>query len=392
MEYLNIVVVALLVGVIFLILFRGRGQEKGQENLLIQQQMDALRQETRQGVDRFIDSLQRNNEALSTRVQQQMDGLRNETGLRLGQLTEQVNKDLHAHREIIAKTHETLGNRLEGTTKVVSEVHSRLGELHKATHRLEEISKDIASLQDILKPPKLRGELGELLLANLLRQVVPNHFSLQHRFQNNEVVDAVITLGERLVPVDAKFPVDDFRRFIEAGDEEARKRARREFIASVKKEIDKIASKYIRPEEGTFDFALMYIPAENVYYETIIKDDTSGDEGLFEYSLKKRVIPVSPNTFYSYLQTILLGLKGMQVEERVEEVVRNLQTLKVDFSKFGEDFDLLGKHLRNCLQRYDDACKDLNKFGSRLERIESLGEDGAAKKVKAPQPEQRELL
>ncbi len=379
MEYLNVAILILLVGLFIWLAVSGRRRGRENETNMLQQQLNDLRVENR-------DLLQRNNEALGTRMQQQMDGLRSE----MGRLTEQVNKDLNAHREIIAKTHETLGNRLEGTTKVVSEVHSKLGELHKTTARLEELSKDIASLQDILKPPKLRGGLGEFLLAELLKQVVPNHFSLQYRFQNNEAVDAVITLGGRLVPIDAKFPVEDFKRYIEAADEESRRRARRDFIRNVKGKIDDIASKYIRPEEGTFEFALMYIPAENIYYETIIRDDSSGDEGMFGYSLRKKVIPVSPYTFYSYLQTILLGLKGMRIEERVEEVLKHLQALRGDFGKFGEDFETLGKHLKNCLRRYEDASKDLDRFSTRLERIETLGETKSAtvKKVEAPHASQ----
>lgn len=384
MEYLNVailILLILLVGLSVWIALAGRRRGGEAENQALERQLNDLRIENR-------DLLQRNNEALSARMQQQIEGLRNQ----MGKLTEQVNKDLNAHREIIAKTHETLGNRLEGTTKVVTEVHQKLGELHKTTSRLEELSKDIASLQDILKPPKLRGELGELLLAELLKQVVPNHYCLQYRFQNNEAVDAVITLGGRLVPIDAKFPVEDFRRYIEAADDESKKRTRKEFIKNVKGKIDDIASKYIRPEEGTFDFALMYIPAENVYYETIIRDDTSGDEGVFGYSLRKKVIPVSPNTFYSYLQTILLGLKGMRIEERVEEVLKHLQGLRGDFHKFGEDFDTLGRHLRNCLNRYEDASKDLNRFSTRLERIDTLGEAEPAKKIDAPKKAQGGLL
>lgn len=350
MEYLNIVVVVLLVGVIFLVLFRGRRQEGGQEILLLQQHMNDLRAETRQG---------------------------------LTQLTEQVNQRLHSHQELLLRSHETLGSRLDNAAKVVGDVRDRLRGLHEATNRVVEISKDIASLQDILKPPKLRGGMAESFLGDLLRQILPqDHYSFQYRFKNNEAVDAVIKLGERLVPVDAKFPLEDFKRLIEAGDAEGQRRARKEFIANVKKEVDSIATKYIRPEEGTFDFALMYIPAENVYYETIVKDE-SIEESIAEYAMKKKVIPVSPNTFYSYLQTILLGLRGFKIEERVEGVMRSLEGLKGEFGRFEEDFVTMGKHLRNCVSKYDDAYKDLEKFNGMLDRIETLGEGEGPKKAEA---------
>jgi DNA recombination protein RmuC len=360
MELINVAIIILLillVGLCVWIAVSGRRREKGEESLLIQQQLNDLRNETRQS---------------------------------LTQLTEQIGQRLHSQQELLVRSHETIGTRLDNAAKVVGDVQNKLGQLHQATNRVVEISKDISSLQDILRPPKLRGGFGELMLNDLLRQTIPHdHYTFQYQFKGGERVDAIITLGERLVPIDAKFPLENFKKYIESDDEDTKRRARKEFINNVKKHIDTIATKYIRPAEQTFDFALMYIPAENVYYETIIKDD-SGGEGISDYAMKKKVIPVSPNTFYSYLQTILLGLRGMRIEERVEEVLKHLQALRGDFGRFGEDFDTLGKHLRNGLQKYDDAGKDLDKFSARLERIETLGESrpSSTKKIDIPQTPQ----
>jgi DNA anti-recombination protein RmuC len=157
-------------------------------------------------------------------------------------------------------------------------------------------------------------------------------------------VDAVIRLQAGLVPVDAKFPLENFQRLVKAETPEEKKVLRRAFITDVKKHIEAIATKYIRTDEGTFDFALMYVPAENVYYETIIKDDELGADGaLFAHALARRVIPVSPNSFYAYLQTILLGLKGLRVEESAREIINHLARLNQEFDRFSESFRLVGR-------------------------------------------------
>jgi DNA recombination protein RmuC len=173
------------------------------------------------------------------------------------------------------------------------------------------------------------------------------------------------------VPVDSKFPLENFKRVIAGETEEERKAARKKFATDVKKHIDAIASKYILPDEGTFDFALMYIPAENVYYEVILKDDAFGEEkGLCAYALAQRVIPVSPNSFYAYLQAIVLGLKGLRIEKSAHEIIQHLKRLEGDFQRFRDDFDVLGKHLGNTRGKYEDAAKRLDRFGEKLASIE----------------------
>ena len=233
------------------------------------------------------------------------------------------------------------------------------------------MGKDIASLQEILRSPKLRGGLGELFLGDLLAQIFPPaHYTLQHRFKSGEAVDAVIKLGHNLVPVDAKFPLENFRRIVETASEDDRKVAKKKFMADVKRHVDAISNKYILPDEGTFDFALMYIPAENVYYELIIKDEAVDTEkGLLSYAFTRRVIPVSPNSFYAYLQTILLGLKGLHIEEEAQEILKSLARLSGDFRKFQEEFELVGKHLTNTKMRYDESDKRLAKFGDKLQSL-----------------------
>jgi len=305
----------------------------------------------------------------------------------LGQMNLQVNTQLNHVAQQLQKSNSDMNARLDNSSRVVQEVSMGLGSLSEATKKVFDVGRDIASLQEILRSPKLRGGLGELFLGDLLSQIFPPaHFALQHRFKNGEVVDAVIRVGQSLVPVDAKFPLENFKRVVVTATGEEHKTARKKFIADVKKHIDAIAGKYILPDEGTFDFALMYIPAENVYYELIIKDEAvDSDKALLNYAFAKRVIPVSPNSFYAYLQTILLGLKGLHIEEQAQDILKNLARLSGDFEKFRADFELVGKHLTNTKTKYDDADKRLEKFNDRLQALSLAGStDSIEETIKLP--------
>ncbi len=269
-----------------------------------------------------------------------------------------------------------MNTRLDRAAQVVGDLREKVGQIH-------EVGKAAAELVNILRAPKLRGGMGELFLGDLLAQILPpEHYHLQHRFKSGEAVDAAIMIGQRLVPVDAKFPYENFKRVIEAPTESERVAARKQFLRDVKKHVDAIATKYILPDEGTYDFALMYVPAENVYYETIIKEGDGEEHQLFGYALQKRVIPVSPNSFYAYLQTILLGLRGMKVEERAHEILDALSRLRGDFEKLEENFRVLGKHLTNASSTYTDTEKSMTRFDAKLSQVEQPG---------LPPPEQPKL-
>jgi DNA recombination protein RmuC len=267
----------------------------------------------------------------------------------------------------LSSTQQSLGERLDNAARVVGGVQRSLGGLEEANRRIYEVGKDIASLQEILRAPKLRGGLGEFLLEDLLGQILPpEHFTAQYAFRSGEKVDAVIKLGGSLVPVDAKFPLENFKRMLEPTDDEDKSRGKRQFVTDVRKHIDAIAAKYILPDENTYDFALMYIPAENVYYETIVKDETVDGRSLSQYAMSKHVIPVSPNSFYAYLQAILLGLKGMRVEDRAKEIIHYLSRLQGDFTRFRDEFNLLGKHLGHAQSSYQSTDRRLEQFGQKL--------------------------
>jgi len=238
-----------------------------------------------------------------------------------------------------------------------------------------EVGKDIQGLEQILKSPKVRGGLGETLLAELLSQMLPQeHYTLQHPFKSGERVDAALRIGDRLVAVDAKFPLENFRRMLDEGEEDKRRPVRRQFVRDVRTRIDEIAKKYILPDEGTFDFALMYVPAENVYYEIIIKDETDlADDPIATYALSKRVVPVSPNSFYAYLQVIILGLRGLKIEANAQNILNDLARLAGDLDKVREPLRTLGRHIGNAQSQFTEAERALDRFGAKLETIERKG-------------------
>ncbi len=297
-----------------------------------------------------------------------------------------INENLASHLKdslaVIQEANKNVGVRLDSATKVVGDVKEHLGRLEKANQQLYEIGKDISSLQDLLRAPKIRGGVGEYILENLLKQILPQeYFKLQYEFKNKERVDAVIRFGEGIVPVDAKFPLENFKRMIEAKEENRKAALKKQFVSDIKNHIRKISEKYIVPDEGTFDFALMYIPAENVYYETIIKDERFGDDaGIFQYAITKKVIPVSPNSFYAYLRVILLGLRGMAIEKGAKEVIFNLSRVRTEFDKFSSEFTKIGRHLDNARSSYGDSEKRLIKLADKLSNVESL--HGAVEEVK----------
>ena len=267
--------------------------------------------------------------------------------------------------------------RLEQAAKQTNAIHRQLGEVGQATVQMAEQAKELSQLQQILRPPKARGGFGELLLENLLRdRLPPTAFELQYGFAGGERVDAAIKV-DRIVPIDSKFPLDNFERMTGAENDIERQQFEKLFARDVKSHVDAIASKYIRPDEGTYDFAFMYIPVEAVYYEL-----ACGKTGaLLQYAHERRVFPVSPTTFTAYLQVIALGLRGMQIEQHAHEVMAYVADLQRDFDRFGDDFDKIGTHLGHAQSKYHEAGKRLDRLETKLERAAEEREELEAEEV-----------
>lgn len=262
----------------------------------------------------------------------------------------------------------SVGERLDGAAKAYSDVKGHLTKLEEANKRIYEVGKDIASLQEILRSPKLRGGLGELSLENLLETLPKDMYELQYAFKDGKKVDAIIRFKESIVPIDAKFSLENFQKYLAEKDEKEKQKIRKAFISDVKKRIDETAD-YIQPDEQTLDFALMYIPAENVYYEVIIRDEDQS--GLDEYARLKHVVPVSPNNLFAYLKTILMGFRGMQIQKEAKVILQALSRLKGDFGRFQEEFGVLGGHLTNARNKYDQSEKALLRISDKLEQLET---------------------
>jgi DNA recombination protein RmuC len=255
-------------------------------------------------------------------------------------------------------------------SRVLLDVRERLGALSEATRRLETMGAAVTEVQQLLQVPKLRGTIGEMWLEELLRQILPaSHYEMQHVFKSGERVDAALKLGDRLVAVDAKFPLEACQRMLAAAGVDA-ERERRAFLRSLKDRIDEIADRYIRPDEGTYDFALMYIPAENVYYEAVLGAETPGDPtSVLGHAMRRRVIPVSPHTFYAYLLVILHGLKGMQVERQAREIQERLGGLRQQFDAVWAAFETVGGHLSNAQKKFEDAERLAGRVRDRFDQI-----------------------
>lgn len=354
--------IALIVLLLFFLLQSARqwrefraSKDKDPAFLLLQQQMDSLR-----------DQVGRSLEGNAQLVHQQLTSLSSQVTSHLSSVASQVSQQLGNGMGLLQKASQHFSER-------VQEVQARLAQLDEANKRILEVGRSIASLQEILRAPKIRGGLGEFLLGDLLTQIMPaEYFTLQHTFKSGERVDAVIRLSQGLVPVDAKFPLENFQKSLMAQEEGARKSFLKLFASDVKKHVEAIAGKYILPNEGTCDFALMYIPAENVYYEAFIKDEVLGEgKSLREHTFEKHVIPVSPNSFYAYLHTILLGLRGLKVEESAREIINHLAGLRGQLARFQEEFRKLGRHLEQSRGSFDSAERQLEKFSDRLTAVDT---------------------
>jgi DNA recombination protein RmuC len=302
--------------------------------------------------------------ARSADVDRRLDSLATTFDGRVGELRQAVENRLASmDSRLLATAHQT------GET--TSQIVEKLGKLDGTASQMLARANDLARLEQALRPPKARGGFGELLLENLLRdRLPPSAYAIQHTFASGDRVDAVVRAGQ-LISVDSKFPLDNFERIVAAETDDERVVHERAFARDVRSHVDAIAAKYIRPQEGTFDFAFMYVPVETVYYELACGRSSA----LLDYAHSKRVFFVSPTTFTAYLQVIVLGLRGMQIEEHAHEVMAYVAGLGTDFTRFKEDFDVVGRHLGHAQSKYAEADKRLDKFEAKLER--AGGEEAA---------------
>lgn len=251
-------------------------------------------------------------------------------------------------------------DRLDNATHVISQVQRNIGEM-------SEIGRSMKDLQEFLQSPKLRGNVGEQVLKELLGQSLPkSSFNLQYEFKSGAKVDAAIKTAAGIIPIDSKFPMENFRKMSNEKGEHERKIASKNFEQDVRKHIDDIARKYILTDEGTIDYALMYIPSEAVYYEIVNNLD------LFEYSNKMRVLPVSPTTFYAYMRAILMSFEGQKIEDKAKEILATLRAVKKDYEKVEGELGILQKHLNSAYNKMGDVFNSFGRLGSKIDSTNNL--------------------
>jgi len=265
--------------------------------------------------------------------------------------------------KVLQENTKQLNDRLDKAAEVIRDVNREIG-------KVGEIGRNMEELQEFLKSPKLRGNIGEHVLKDLITQIFPkNTFHLQYAFNSGDKVDAAIKTDGGILPIDAKIPMENFQRKAKSKNAEEKESYKKEFGRDVKKHIDSISKKYILPDEGTMDFALMYIPSEAVFYEIVNMEE------LVEYARRNRIYIVSPSTLYAHLQTILLSFEGKKIESKSKEVFRLLRALQVDYVKISESLDTLGKHIGNASNQFANVQKGVMQLGNKLSTTKNLEEN-----------------
>ncbi len=284
------------------------------------------------------------------------------------QRLDQQNKNITASLQSSTKA---LNERLDNAARFIAAVQKNIGEM-------SEIGRGMKELQEFLKSPKLRGNIGEQILRELLQQLLPKQsFLLQYSFKSGATVDAAIKTASGIIPVDSKFPMENFRKMINCQEEKEKKFLRNEFEKDVKKHIDDISKKYILTEEGTIDYALMYLPSEAVYYEVV------NTPKLFEYSAEKRVLPVSPTTFYAYLRAILMSFEGQKIEKKARQILQTIRAVQKDYIKVEDNLGVLSRHINNAYNQLSNVVSSFALLGQKLSSTQTL-EEGENNERKQP--------
>jgi DNA recombination protein RmuC len=314
-------------------------------------QMTAVRQEM-QG------SLAAQNQLVTS----QMNHLAQTLTQQLGQVRQELQAGVATSGQLTSDAQRDVAERLKSSTDALVQMTQKMGEMHQAS---QDLSKATQTLQSVLGGAKTRGMLGEVTLERMLEDALPRAaYATQYKFASTgAIVDAIVRSGERVLSIDSKFPLEAYRRLGDGGGE-----ARREFCQAVRGHADSIAKKYILPTEQTFDYAMMFVPSEGVYYEMIATEDAKYGP-LDAYCRSKQVIPVSPNTFYACLSAVAMSLQSQKMEENARQLMTGLAGLKKQFDDFGTAYDKVGTHLRNAQKQFDEATNRLSKANVSLEQM-----------------------
>jgi DNA recombination protein RmuC len=348
-----VIVVAALV--LWLVLQSSQGRQKG---AALESQMSDLRRDLQTIAATQGQSIGQM-ETIAKSVAQRLDSV-------TPALQDAIKNSAQITGQLTSDAQTRMADELKNTREQISQIQKQLGAVQQAG---QQMSQTAQTLEGILGGAKSRGSLGEITLERLLEDSLPStQYARQYRFSSGEAADAVIVLRDKkLMAIDSKFPLDAYRRITAEGEE-----ARRAFVTAVKGHADSIAKKYIVPDEGTLDIALMFVPSESVYYELLMTVDGKG-QPLDAYCRDQKVIAVSPNTLYAHLCVIAMGLRGMQMEENAERLLASLSGMEKQMEKFADKFGTLGTHLKNAQQSYGESDKLFEKAQNTLEGMLGAG-------------------
>ena len=284
-----------------------------------------------------------------------------------------IHKELNTTREEIVRSKDLIS---EHTIKTIDTIKEIGATIHKITQQQEDAQKLGQSLKDLLQAPKLRGSYGEAILEEMLERVLPKGiWERQYLIDGREQVDAIVKMRDVIIPIDAKFPRDDYQRYLEASSPEEKTKHWKDYETTLKNKIKSINDKYIKPEKGTSEFALMFIPSEAIYYETIAEKNYLGEPSrIYEYAQENRVIPVSPNTFYAFLQIIVIGIRNLEIIESAKKLQVGLKNLQKSFESFYKKYEEIGKHVKKAAEAYRVGDDHIERYKRRLDRTLQLEE------------------
>ncbi len=295
-------------------------------------------------------------------VTAQINHLMQSVTQQLGQVRQDLQSGVTSSGKLASDAQIAIAQQLQASSEAIRKISGQLGEVQQVGRDLMQTTQ---TLQTVLGGAKTRGALGEMALDRILADALPRSaYDTQFRFASTgAIVDAIVRSGDRILSIDSKFPLDAYRKLVDAPED-----ARREFGQAVRKHADSIAEKYILPDEHTFDYALMFVPSEGVYYELLMTEDPKYGK-LDEYCRTKRVFPVSPNTFYACLSAVAISLQGQKIEENARHLMANLAGLEKQFESFSEVYIKLGTHLRHAQLSYEDADSRLARARNSLEQM-----------------------
>ncbi|MEN9558443.1 MAG: hypothetical protein RL141_812 [Candidatus Parcubacteria bacterium] len=296
--------------------------------------------------------------------------------------------------ERMTETNRSVMGQYKVTSDIVKDVTTKLSQLDETNRKIVDFATQLKSLENILKNPKQRGILGEYFLQTILENTLPGaaHFKMQYRFAEKDergaekIVDAAIFVRDKVIPVDAKFSVDNWNRMAEESDEAKRNELEKTFKQDLKVRIDETA-KYILPEEGTVDFAIMFIPAEGIFHSLMVGTGavTIRAQDLIEYAFKKHVVIVSPSSFYAYLQTILHALNALQIEEGVKDVIKRVADLNRHLSAYDKHLHSMGSALDTVVRQYNLGYREFQKIDKDVLKIAGVSNNIEPLQISKPE-------